>query len=81
MQAYQPATGNDSVFAYNFQGGGTEVTTIVNTSKRIPAAYRSKLRMLQAPGRTSFKGRLFSTDDGALPLKIAPETLRVLVRV
>lgn len=33
-QTYQPVTGDDSVFAYNLQGGSTELITIVNAGDR-----------------------------------------------
>jgi hypothetical protein len=80
QQKYQPATGNDAVAAYFYQGTMTEIMTVVNTSKTV---YSGSLQLDNQHVGSSWLDLLSTSDVFAatgslLSINIPPQWIRIL---
>lgn len=78
---FQPATGNDSVFSYYFEGEDNQIVTVVNTSG---TTYSGSLTLASAQSDSTWVDALtsatLSASGTSLPMTLAAGDLEVLVR-
>lgn len=81
-QSYQPKTGDDRVFAYDYRGRGREIITVVNTAE---GEYSGYLKIVDAPDLSRWQdaltGDIYRTEGReSLHQTLPAGSLRVLVR-
>ena len=81
-QVAQPKTGNDSVAAYRYQGSVNDVVTVANTAAQ---SFSGEIELEAGSAHSStwlnpLTGETVSASDSKLRLRLAGESLLVLVR-